>query len=62
MRSLFAARQRYVNGRMSKEDFNRLAAEHVFKKWIPIAQNTEPCWRWLCELSAYLELKHQGYE
>lgn len=62
MKSIFAARQRYMLGKMNKIEFNYLVAEHVFKKWVVLAKNTQHHWRWLAELSAYLELKFLGIE
>jgi hypothetical protein len=62
VRSIFAARQRYMLGLMTKREFNYLVAEKVFKKWVFAAKNTVPHWRWLAEVSAYLELKFFGVE
>jgi hypothetical protein len=61
-KSVFAARQQYIAGRITKWQFNRIVGESVMAKWVPVSVQTEPCWRWLCELSAYLELKQMGYE
>jgi hypothetical protein len=49
-------------GQMTKREFNYLVAEKVFKKWVFAAKNTVPHWRWLAEVSAYLELKFFGVE
>lgn len=62
MKSIFAARQQYWKGALTKVQFNQLVAKEVFTKWVGLAKATEPQWYWLCELSAYLELKHLGYE
>lgn len=62
MKSLFAARQRYWRGDMTKVEFNQLCAREIFGKWIPRAQATPHHWRWLCELAAYMELKFHGMD
>jgi hypothetical protein len=62
MKSVFAARQRYWRGDMTKLEFNRLVAQAVMAKWVPLAKETQPVWRWLAELSAYLEMKFLGIE
>jgi hypothetical protein len=62
VKSIFSARQRYMRGMMTKQEFNYLVAQEVFKKWVFRAKDTEHHWRWLAELSAYLELKFLGIE
>lgn len=62
MKSIFAARERYWRGLMSKDEFNRLVAREIVAKWTDLVKKTPREWQWLCELSAYLELKHLGYE
>lgn len=62
VKSVFAARQRYWRGDMTKFEFNRVVAQSVMAKWVPLAKETQPSWRWLAELSAYLELKFLGIE
>lgn len=62
MKSIFAARQRYSRGAMTKAEFNQLVAREVFAKWVPLGKAMVPHWRWLAELSAYVELKHLGIE
>ena len=63
MKSIFAARQcNIVAGHMIKPQFNMLVAvESSLSGWRSLS-DTQPVWYWLCELSAYLELKHLGYE
>jgi hypothetical protein len=51
-----------MRGMMTKQEFNYLVAQEVFKKWVFRAKDTEHHWRWLAELSAYLELKFLGIE
>jgi hypothetical protein len=62
MKSVFAARQRLVAGDITKSDFNRILVQWLFPKWVALAKETQPEWRWLCELGCYLELKHHGVE
>ena len=62
MKSVFAARQKYIAGTITKQEFNRVVANWVFDKWVPLSVQTDPNWRWLCELGCYLELKHYGVE
>lgn len=60
MKSLTAARDRCLRGMMSKRDYNKLLAQHYVSKWTRLVKSTRPEWRWLCELSAYLEIREKA--
>lgn len=61
-KSIFAARQQYWAGHLTKQQFNLLVVKEVYTKWQMTAIATVPWWRWLCEYSSYVEIKHLGYE
>ena len=61
-KSIFAARQKYVNGQMTKAEFNKLVATEVFAACHLEMLNLPMHWRWLPHVGAYFELKRLGYE
>lgn len=61
-KSIFAARQKYVRGQMTKREFNGLVAAELFQEAYREMQTLPMWWRWLPHVGAYFELKRLGYE
>lgn len=61
-KSIFAARQRYTSGKMTKAEFNRLVMLELAKKSWKEISTLEQHWHWLSLMGAYFELKHLGIE
>lgn len=61
-KSIFAARQQYWKGALTKRQFNDLVMlELARKSWAEVATLEVP-WRWLALVGCYFDLKHLGIE